>query len=152
MHPIGIGRTASHDSLVRSLIAHGRGGRSLALVVRISRGQGETCRENSKAENSGGTKLSVHERQATRTEKQKRQDITPPHRLQTEHSDTNSHTTTPEHKSEAKNRSALENEARSLTFRKKERGLARDDFCASIGANAQAVTKKRRVGKNANTF
>ena len=60
--------------------------------------------------------------------------------------------TPPEHKSEAKHRSALENEASPFAFRKKESALAGEKLCASIGANAQAETEKRRSRIDANQF
>ena len=58
----------------------------------------------------------------------------------------------PEQKSEAKDRSALQNEAGPFTFRKKEHVFAGEEFCSSVGSDAQAVTEKRRVGVNVNDF
>ena len=54
MHPIGVGRAAPHPSAL-SWDSHG----ALAFVIRISRGQGETGAENSKADNRRRTELAV---------------------------------------------------------------------------------------------
>jgi hypothetical protein len=58
----------------------------------------------------------------------------------------------PKQKSEAKNRSAFEHEASPFALRQKESALAGEELRASIGANAQAETEKRRSRKYANQF
>ena len=124
----------------------------LAFAVGISRGQGETRRENCEAQNRWRTELTIHQGHAAGTEKQERQDIATAHGSQAENSDVERQTHTPEHKSQAKNRSALEHEASPLSFGKEESALAGEELRAGVGADAQAITEKWCVGKYANGF
>jgi hypothetical protein len=79
MHTIGVGGAAPRDSLARFCAPYAGRRRNLTFGVSISRRQGETCGKNSETENRRRTELPVHQWQATRTEKQKRQDIASPH-------------------------------------------------------------------------